>query len=775
MVLAGLLEGCRSIPSPPMRAEPPPPPSALEALPPGSSLAIRRPTPGVALLSLWIEAGSRAASPPQLATAAALWAADQAGAKARVLPEGSEISLICDTRGEGVVACGRRLLRALGAPAPRETDLVLLRERVRTARVNVASDGARRADALALEALLGEAAQQLDPLGAAPQDAQLELASVQQFLAHNYAASRSLLVGVGDVEKSQLDELFAASATRPSGVPAPGRAALALAAAPSGPRVEIGDTNQIALALPLASVARAASVCERFLQIHASGSARISLLHGLVVAHVSLPGGSAPFARLQAAVFDLQRILIEPVESAPLPPPDGLEDLGRQVGETWIARGTRPAANVQAAAGVALILARGEHAPDAEDAASLAALRERAARAVADGTTNSSGAIRGDLGDVSARVTARNGAHIEVVRRPNDAWFAAALRFAGGSGDDPPTAHGRSALLASLLADGCGFSAGRALDVWLTTIQARLSPLLDADGVGILISAPARHAEAALDTLLRCALRPNVSARAVEDARARLLRRLWKREDTFLQATLAQTLVPSAPGLVAHWGTPDGVSKVEPSELKRLHEAHAKGPRVSVWVSADRPPAELARFVARRLAQLPAEGVPEPRATPAARGDIAGAFTEGSRLRVVIGVRSSAGEHAGNAPSLFAKALAEALTKRVGQPLWAWGSSSPALSAAGVALAVREEELDGLLAHTQAALQELAKRPESSFRAALQAAVLSQAAALSSARGWAEAAFHGRAAPSQDSSEIQAVIRKLAAERPGFFVLRPRP
>jgi predicted Zn-dependent peptidase len=774
MLLGGLAAACRSLPAPPLRAEPPPPPSALEALPPGSTLAVRRPTPGAALVSLWIDAGARAADPPQLATAAAFWAADQAGASARVLPDGSELSLLCDTRGESLPACVQRLLRALHAPPPGEPQMVALRERVRSARARAAADPAREADRLALEALLGAPAHQLDPLGAEADDAALDGARLTQFLGAHYRKSRALLVGVGDLPPRELEGLFGAERA-PGGAPGAARAAPLAPGAAAAPSVAFGATNQIALALPLTDVGRAASVCERFLQIHSAGSARISQLTGLVVAHLSLPGGSAPFARLQSAVFDLQRLLIEGHESAPLPPPDGLEALSRQVGETWIARSALPAAPLHSSPAVALVLARDMHSPEQNEAEALAAAGERAARAVADASANSAGTVQGQSDALSARVTSANGAQIEVVRRTGDAWFAAALRFAGGSAEDPPTAHGRAALLASLLADGCGFSAGRALDVWLTTIKARLTPLLDADGLGVAISAPAQHAQTALDTLLRCAMRANFGARAVEDARARLLRALWKREDAFLQATLAQSLLPSAPGAAAPWGTPDGVARVDASELRRLHEAHARGPLVSVWVAGDRDPLDTARFVARRLAQLPSEAPPQARPSLVARGDLTGAFSDDGRVRVVIGVRSERGTRASNAPALFAKALGDALARRVGQPLWAWGDSSNGLSVAGVAIALREEQLDAVPAHTHAALQEIAKRPEASFRGALSAATLAQSAALSSARGWAEAAFHGRLALREDPDEVESAIRKLAAERPTFFVLRPRP
>jgi hypothetical protein len=280
MLLAGLTAACRTLPAPPLRTEPAPTPSALEALPAGSTLTVRRPTPGAALLTLWIEGGARAVSPPQLATAAAWWAAEQAGATARVLPDGTELSLLCDTRGEGLSACVERLLRTLHAPAPAAPQLVALRARVRNARTRAASDPAREADRLALEALLGPAAQQLDPLGVEADDRALDGARLAQFLGVHYLKSRALLVGVGDLEPRELEALFGAER---AAAPAPiARPPVLAPAAPGAPRVAFGAANRIALALPLTDVTRAASVCERFLRIHTTGSARISQLPGLV-------------------------------------------------------------------------------------------------------------------------------------------------------------------------------------------------------------------------------------------------------------------------------------------------------------------------------------------------------------------------------------------------------------------------------------------------------------------------------------------------------------
>ena len=106
--------GC-ALRRPPAVFQPPPKASAVERAAGGSLIAVSRPTPGAARLSIWIAAGSRDAKVPQLATAAAWWAADQAQAEARVLPDGTALSLSCSTREQPLEACAERLLRVLNS------------------------------------------------------------------------------------------------------------------------------------------------------------------------------------------------------------------------------------------------------------------------------------------------------------------------------------------------------------------------------------------------------------------------------------------------------------------------------------------------------------------------------------------------------------------------------------------------------------------------------------------------------------------------------------
>jgi predicted Zn-dependent peptidase len=748
--------------------DPPPPRSSVEALPPGSALAIKRPTPAVALLSLWIEAGARDAEVPQLAAATAFWAADKVSGKARVLAEGSELRITCEITREPLASCAARLVKALSLPSPSEADATRLRERVRAARAAAVHDDARSAEQLALSALLGEQARALFPLGEERDDAAISAVALKTFLARYYNTAHALLLGLGDVEQRDLER-----ALRDVKRTTPGAARLRKPLSlGSGLRVEVGESGQIALTLPAQSLEQAASLCQRFRTIHGDAGAHISLLEGVTLAHLTLPAGNEPFARLQSAVFDLRRLFLEPAAEAPIPAPDTLDELSRGIGERWLARGGKKVKELSAL-GVGLLVRRDERTPTADDEA-LAKARARAESAIEAGAQNSLGSLRGNLDEAGGQVHSHNGARIEITRRSAEPWFSAVLRMEGGSELDAPTGHGRAALLATLLADGCGVAHGRTLDLQLTAISARLSPLVDAEGLGVMISAPRAQAFPALDLLLRCALRPAFQARALEDARARVLQSLWSDDALLLHAALGQLLSPAAPGLLAPWGTPAGVGKVELGELKRLHAQRAQAANISLTITGDVPPRATAEFVARRLAYLPAKQTPELTAQAGAGPEVLAAQVGDSRLRVIVGVHTASGKRGQVAAEVFASELAEALARRIGSASFAAGSSARGHSFAGVALTVRDEQIEAAKPESEAALRELRERPDAYFRNALIRAHAQRNLALSSARGAALFAFAGHASGPLDFAAELALLRKLAREQPSFFVLRPR-
>jgi hypothetical protein len=154
---------------------------------------------------------------------------------------------------------------------------------------------------------------------------------------------------------------------------------------------------------------------------------------------------------------------------------------------------------------------------------------------------------------------------------------------------------------------------------------------------------------------------------------------------------------------------------------------------------------------------------------------MAGALVDDAQLRVVIGLSAPRDTKASLAPGVFAAAFAQALTARLGQADWWRGDSVQQRAFAGAALRLREEQLETLQGQVAGVLGELRDKPDSYYRSALDQARVGQSAALSSARGWVEAAFAGRESASYTLDAELGLIRKLAKAQPSFLVLRPRP
>ncbi len=150
-----------------------------------------------------VRRGPRATPPyPKSPRPAPTGAEEQTGATARVLPDGTELSLLCDARSRGVAPCVAQLARAFALPTPSARDTERLRARLRQARVRVHVDNGREADELAFGALFGSEAPRLFPFGLEADDAKVDAGSLQRFSAEQYLSSRALLIAAGDASEA---------------------------------------------------------------------------------------------------------------------------------------------------------------------------------------------------------------------------------------------------------------------------------------------------------------------------------------------------------------------------------------------------------------------------------------------------------------------------------------------------------------------------------------------------------------------------------------------
>lgn len=749
-----------------------PTPTLVERLPGGTTLALPRPTPGAVWLSLWLSAGSRDARPAQLATAAGWLLAERAGAHGRIEPEATELTLLCDVRPkQGLKACVERVGLALSRSDVSEADALKLRERLRTTRLRALTDEARVAEQTAIAGLLGEAASGFMPLGDAALDAQVTASALSTFIREHLRTDQALLIGAGDVRDAELEAAYARFRPKPQpALPGP-RTTPPLH---TQVRVDEGRSPSLTFALAASDPVLAASVGERMHILYAGATARVARLSGFALLTVRMPAGREPFVRLQRAAFDLRRLTMELSYAHVVPREDALESLTREIGEQWIHR-RDPALSVAPPWPMSVVVTLAPEVaakPDNELNARRSRQEEAAKRAIAAGESNALGPIDGKIDDARASVKVPNGVGIEVTARPGDRWLSAVIRLDQGASEDPQTRHGRAALLATWLSDGCGFAEAQALDAHLRAIDGRLTPLVSADATGVRIVAPKEHWERALDTLLRCAVRPSYASRSIEDARARLLSSLLGQERALYSAFAAQTLAPATPGFVASWGTPRGVSSVAAAELRRLHKQLVQGSHVSIAIAVDAEPERVARFAARRVAQLTqAETLPHSQVAPET-DRLVGEQGNVDALRAVVGLRVDGDARGQRAPALVARELSLLLSQRLGQARWHDGQGSADLSFSALSLALTETELPQLEAVVQAALRELDQRSDQRWQALLRNLELEEDLRNSGAAGWAQTAFLGGARPSPES-ELTS-LRRLLRARPHFAVLRPK-
>ncbi len=764
--------GCAHTKPRPEVALPPPPPSAIEKLKAGSTLVVTRPTPNVARLSLWIDAGSRAAQVPQLATATAYWAEEKSGIRARVLPDGTEFSLLCDTQGRGLEHCVKRLVQVFALPAPNASDAERIRARLRTARIRALGDGNRDADKLAFEALFDAGSAGLFPLGKEEDDAQVESGSIARFARENYAAQRALLIAAGDTTEGAVAQAFAANAPK-AATGVTNRAERSLSGR-SSLRVQLGREDTLALALLVPNTDVAASLGQRLRKLYPTLTAHVTNLQGARLLSLRLPAGTKPARRLQRLVYDVRRLSLESTGTRATRPEESLEAITRLIGEDWAARGPVPVVRYPWPLGAAVVL-RSDSVTAGTEEKRVQDLTKELETAIANAERNSLGEISGAADASASSVTAANSARIETRRREGDAWMSAVIRFQGGSALDPLTRHGRGALLATLMSDGCSFASASSLDAHLVHLDARLQPLISANRTGLLVTAPQERWAEAIDTLLQCALAPTLTSRALDDARLKLTRTLRSRMDLRWQGFLGTLLAPTNPGLIAPFGSADPVSSVHINEIRRLHSELLVGARISVLAVTAQPADEVARYVARRVGQLPKGSALSPLKDLKAPEPILGERTEPGALRVLVGLRTTGPAGGGLAAQVFASAFAQALAAKNLSVLTSWGDAAGEHAFSGTALALREVELAALERIVKEALTQVQRMPDATLQAALSTTRMERSASASSAQGYARAFFTEATAPPLKTSEELALIRKFAQSKAAFYVLRPKP
>ncbi len=583
-------------------------PEGIEEAGDASIAVLRRPIGDAVVVSMFLDAGSRDANPPAVATLAA-WTAGEASAIAtRVFPDATQLTTSCERSEIG--SCVARLARALGTRVVDASALTRARERLVEARRSAASDE-REAQRIALTSLLGEEAQRLEPLGAAEDDDALTREAVERFLATHYGPSRALFIATGEVTYAELGEEVERELRR-SRPATGGRVTRTLATEGDHElRLAIGDASHVALATRAASVDDAA-------RIAASLAGSLQRVGALTVHAFPLRGGAIAIASGEArrsslrdaafeVGFELARAQAGDVSARPVA--DASDDPGLaalQLGLGWAAAGDAEASAPTFGVGVVVVGGR-------DDAARASAqsdrIRAQLVRSFADGQTRASAETRGTSTDRGASVVATNGARIEIERREGAARVAIVARYEGGSAIDVASAHGETALLAALGATACHGLAADELAERLRGLGATLAPFVEPRAFGIVLDAPAEHAEEAIAIAADCATRPAIDSPSLE--RARLAASTLAATDSARRAAFVAEAISSAhPGMLAPSGTERGIARATLATVRDAIRSREVGARLAIAVVGDVEPEVVTRAIARRVHRLEAGAAP---------------------------------------------------------------------------------------------------------------------------------------------------------------------
>lgn len=538
-------------------------------------LAIPRPTPGRAWVSMWIDAGARDATPPQLAVVAA-WAAAPPEVDARALPDGIELSRECPT--DELEPCLASLARALGTREVGDAPLASALARASDARRRAAADEARLADALALDALLGRGA---DPLGVAEPEGEIDRPALEGFLADHFGPGRALLVAVGDVSSSTLRraaertfrDLPAARAARAARA-APGRAV----------SVRAGGTDVVSVATTFDSPRGAIAAAHRFVARVDRASADVFPVRGAIALV-----GRAPRADATELIDRITELHEEAVSEAVVPIPEDPRAHARWLGARWIAGAAAGGGGL----GVGAVVdgGRADRLVDDPDAA-----LELQARARILASLEPTPGSEEDADLAHARLALPNGVHIAGERLEGADHVAATVLFEGGASEESARTHGVTALLASASVHACRSRAARELGAPPEALGIVIAPRIGAERFGWTVTGPRERWPEVTYLAARCARSRALDAAAVDRARLDAVAPAER-------AALALALAPDAPGRIVP-APADGVA-AGLDDVRRWRARVAVGARAHIGLVGDVPLAAATARLARIAARYP--------------------------------------------------------------------------------------------------------------------------------------------------------------------------
>lgn len=715
-LLVALALGCGGAPPPPVR--PRPSPSAPVRVGDVELVVRERATEGRIATGLFVRAPEGTAA--LRALVGWILEARQPALSSRATPDG----LVLLARGEA--ASQRELLAtlasALDTRSVTEEELAHALARLRAHRAGRAHDEHALAQRLAIEALVGD---RLDPLGDPAGDDAIDLAAIEGWLAASFGLERALVVVVGTTtEEAARADVAAALASAPHVAAAAPAADWRAGAA----RVAGGDHGFAAAATSTPDLEEAARLAAWVPRLSPAARATAFPLRGRALVVASVEGDDDELASLALALGRAREL----DEEAPSRTARSAEDEALAIGDAWLAQLT---GRWDAQVGLGLVRpgGPGDDGAEREDPALQAPAAPTSSRTI-DGPAGESTLASG----LRVRVRAVAGDEVAVT-----------LAFDAGAALDPPREHGRTALLAAVLARSCEPSADES---WV-----------GADDFGVVLRAEAGHLERTLLRAVECVRHAREEIAHTEGVRASAIAALS--DDDRRRAWASRVLAPGAPGRIAPRGSAAGIAAA--SELDAALEDAIDARRATIGVVADAPTEHLLDVAEALGASLAASNAALETPAPAAVATEDAFVTDPELVRpeAIVALRAEGRSEVGAAAA--ATALAHALAAHGLAVRAQTGGVSGGESYALVVVSGEDAALDALphtaaLALAEATLPSALAEDEAAY-ARMRALARADVGVLSRSLATAPAA----------SADATTVARALLAATPRLVMARP--
>lgn len=714
-----------------------------------SLVFIPAPSDGRTWISLWIDAGAFDAE-PSVAVIAAFAATHGAQVNARVLPDGTELAISCES--ERTEECVEHLTSILSTRHVDEAVLIAARARVRATRRGSRRDPSRTADRLALAALIG-GDRGLDPLGDPADDGEVGRAEIEAFLAAHWGPSRALFVAVGDASEVRVRRAIAAALER---VPRALQSRAPRSFAPAaGARVEIGDQSLTSAAVAVFDEPTAHAMARRALAALPSGTASVFPFRGVEIVLLHGPG----LEDVVRAMVYARAVTMERGGEQALAPDDP-RSIAERVGTRWIARGEGGQAG-GLGLGVVVDGGRGDSELDAGGEALAREVQVRADAAVASARIEPH--IGGTIDERSASLETSEGAKVRARYSPSGR-VAIALEIASDARREPARLNGQRALIARLLARCVG--------------DANVEFWAEPTSIGVVLESAPERALDMVEKLTGCVYDLPIGPALIDEVRSRAIAELSA--DDLRLARVARVLAPAAPGLIAPRGQHESLAAVRAETVRRAWAAMAHENHVSIGIDGD-----IDAGRAARLAGLGLERLPSGSQTPSDESSIAIAISPDEILSLtsegddaaeaIVAMRVphpvSRGAEAGTRAILASMAETMNVGTRV-----VWASSGAGAAGAWLAIAVRgsEDDLSGLATRLGRARRRAEAEREHVLALAVERMGHARALLASTARGRARRLATG----SDESLDVGAsdeIARALLQAPARWVIVRTPP